>query len=76
MAQPCITGNCSFCGFCSYCCGTQHIGCGYCNADLVAGAPDGLAAFSLPTPSGNEMDGVSITALFEQSSTPVSAACR
>ena len=75
-AQPCVTYNCSFCGFCSYCCGRLHIGCGYCDAALAAGGPEGLAAFSLPSPVGSEMDRADIAALFEQSSTPISAACR
>jgi hypothetical protein len=29
-ATPCVTYNCSPCGFCSYCCGRHGIGCQYC----------------------------------------------
>lgn len=34
-ATPCLTTNCSHCGFCSYCCGRFGIGCSNCELFLT-----------------------------------------
>ncbi len=46
-ATPCLTTNCSLCGYCAYCCGRLGIGCGFCCRDCGPGggprAPESVA---------------------------------